>query len=128
MDSPDADTRLRARSQLGVLRLAEKKYAEARAAFQEVIDSGHPESAPLATANLGTALRTEGKFDEARRYYERAVAWDTKTFDIAPGPQLITGSVPSYKTIKDGRFAFYVSPGQHVRIDCSAPGEGVRSP
>ena len=73
VNSPDAQTALRATGALGRLRLAQKNYPGARAAFEKVIDSGHPEFAPAAMHNLGVVLRAEKNFTAARLAFERAL-------------------------------------------------------
>jgi predicted negative regulator of RcsB-dependent stress response len=54
--------------------LAEQgEVAGARAVFQQVIDSGHPDMAPRAMVNLGELLDKEGDVAGARAAYQQAI-------------------------------------------------------
>lgn len=45
----------------------------ARAACQQAIDSGHADWAPLAAANLGNVLASQGDVEGARAAYQLAI-------------------------------------------------------
>jgi tetratricopeptide (TPR) repeat protein len=50
------------------------EYARAVEAYQQVIDSGHPEAAPRAAFNLGILFEERGEYDRAVEAYRRAIA------------------------------------------------------
>jgi predicted negative regulator of RcsB-dependent stress response len=45
----------------------------ARAAYQQAIDSGHPDEAPRAAVGLGNLLGDQGDVAGARAAYQRAI-------------------------------------------------------
>ena len=45
----------------------------ARAAYQQAIDSGHPDQAPAAAFNLGNMLEQREDFAGARAAYQQAI-------------------------------------------------------
>ena len=47
--------------------------AGARSAFQQAMDSGHPDVAPMAAVNLGLLLAGQGDVAGARSAYQRAI-------------------------------------------------------
>src|SRR5829696_2122846 len=49
------------------------EYARAVEAYQQVIDSGHPEAAPRAAFNLGLNLDKLGEYDLAEQAYQQAI-------------------------------------------------------
>ncbi len=50
------------------------EYDRAVEAYQQVIDSGHPEAAPRAAFNLGILFEERGEYDRAVEAYQRAIA------------------------------------------------------
>jgi tetratricopeptide (TPR) repeat protein len=61
----------------------------ARTLLLSVIESGHPELAPLAMFNLGILLEEQGEIEGARAAYQRAI--DTGHPDYAPQAMLALG-------------------------------------
>src|SRR5829696_8920326 len=49
------------------------EYARAVEAYQQVIDSGHPEAAPRAAFNLGLNLDKLGEYNLAEQAYQQAI-------------------------------------------------------
>src|SRR5215203_6031702 len=49
------------------------RYARAVEAYQQVIDSGHPEAAPRAAFNLGILLEERGEYARAEEAYQQAI-------------------------------------------------------
>jgi tetratricopeptide (TPR) repeat protein len=49
------------------------EYARAVEAYQQVIDSGHPEWAPKAAFNLGMLFENRGEYDRAEEAYQQAI-------------------------------------------------------
>ncbi len=58
---------------LGYLLEGQGDVAGARAAYQQAIDSSHPEFAPMATVNLGNLLAGQGDVAGARAAYQQAI-------------------------------------------------------
>ncbi len=67
---------------LGILLKEQGDADGARKAFQQAIDSGHREVAPMAAGNLGVLLTEQGDADGARRAYQQAI--DSGHHDEAP--------------------------------------------
>ena len=72
--SADADLAQAATFSLGFLLDEHGDPGGARAAYQHVADSGHPEYAPAAAVNLGALLARQGDFAGARAAYAQAIA------------------------------------------------------
>jgi tetratricopeptide (TPR) repeat protein len=49
------------------------EYDRAVEAYQQVIDSGHPEWAPKAAFNLGMLFENRGEYDRAEEAYQQAI-------------------------------------------------------
>jgi tetratricopeptide (TPR) repeat protein len=49
------------------------EYDQAVEAYQQVIDSGHPEWAPKAAFNLGVLFENRGEYDRAEEAYQQAI-------------------------------------------------------
>ena len=58
---------------LGELQTHYRQPKQARAAFEQVISSGHPDYAPVAANSLGNFLRQAGDPDGARAAYQQAI-------------------------------------------------------
>src|SRR5215204_2754716 len=72
------------------------EYARAVEAYQQVIDSSHPEAAPRAAFNLGILFEERGEYARAVEAYRRAI--DSKHSEWAPKAafDLLTISKPSH--------------------------------
>jgi Flp pilus assembly protein TadD len=58
---------------LGLLLVGQEDIIGARAAFQQAIDSNHPDAAPLATFSLGALLAEQGDTEGARVAFQRTI-------------------------------------------------------
>jgi tetratricopeptide (TPR) repeat protein len=67
---------------LGILLKEQGDTEGAREAYQEAIDSGHPDAASKAMNNLGVLLEEQGDIEGARAAYQRAI--DSGHTDRAP--------------------------------------------
>jgi hypothetical protein len=52
---------------------ARGELSTTRAALRQVVDSGHPETAPRAAHNLGVVLQEQGDVAGARAAYQQAI-------------------------------------------------------
>ena len=57
----------------GMIFTERQAYDEARVEFQNVVDSGHEELAPLAQFGIGQTYFAEAKYDEAIESYQRVI-------------------------------------------------------
>jgi tetratricopeptide (TPR) repeat protein len=58
------------------------EYDRAVEAYQQVIDSGHPEWAPKAAFNLGMLFENRGEYDIAEKAYQQAI--NSRHPEVAP--------------------------------------------
>jgi tetratricopeptide (TPR) repeat protein len=59
--------------QMGEYDRADEAFRRAIEAYQQVIDSGHPEDAPRAAFNLGLNLDKLGEYNLAEQAYQQAI-------------------------------------------------------
>src|SRR5215203_14094 len=59
---------------LGSIFERQGRYARAVEAYQQVLDSEHPEAAPRAAFNLGILFEERGEYERAVEAYQRAIA------------------------------------------------------
>ena len=57
-------------------------YARAEEAYQQVLDSGHPEAAPRAAFNLGILFEERGEYARAEEAYQQVI--DSEHTEWAP--------------------------------------------
>ena len=57
-------------------------YARAEGAYQQVLDSGHPEAAPRAAFNLGILFEERGEYARAEEAYQQVI--DSEHTEWAP--------------------------------------------
>jgi tetratricopeptide (TPR) repeat protein len=67
---------------LAVLLKEQGNLEEAKAAFQQAIDSGHAKAAPTAAVELGVLLKEQGNLEEAKAAFQGAI--DSGDADAAP--------------------------------------------
>src|ERR687889_571043 len=65
------------------------EYDRAVEAYQQVLDSGHPEWAPKAAFNLGMLFENRGEYDLAKEAYQQAI--DSEDRDAASKARLNLG-------------------------------------
>jgi tetratricopeptide (TPR) repeat protein len=68
--------------QLGSIYDRQGEYARAEEAYQQAIDSGHPEEAPRAAFNLGILLEEREEYARAEEAYQQAI--DSQHAEWAP--------------------------------------------
>ena len=77
----------------------------ARAAYQQAIDSGHADAAPMAAVNLGELLAEQGDADGAKAAYQQAI--DSGHADAAPTAAVNLGELLAEQGDADGARAAY---------------------
>jgi tetratricopeptide (TPR) repeat protein len=90
---------------LGILLKEQGDTEGAREAYQEAIDSGHPDAASKAMNNLGVLLEEQGDIEGARAAYQRAI--DSGHTDEAPNAALNLGNLLSEQGDIEGARAAY---------------------
>src|SRR5918992_3920760 len=75
--------------QLGSIYDRQGEYARAEEAYQQAIDSGHPEETPMAAFNLGMLFENREEYARAEEAYQQAV--DSEDLDAASKARLNLG-------------------------------------
>jgi tetratricopeptide (TPR) repeat protein len=76
------------------------EYDLAVEAYQQVLDSGHPEAAPRAAFNLGILFEERGEYDLAEEAYQRAI--DTEHAEWAPKAAFDLGMLFEERRVRSG--------------------------
>ena len=90
---------------LGLVLAERGDFEDARAAYQQAIDSGHLDYEPMAAFNLGIMLAERGDFEGARAAYQQAI--DSGHADHAPAAAVALGIMLAERGDFEGARAAY---------------------
>ena len=94
----------RPRSVSGTCSTSWATWQGTRAAYQVVIDSGHPDYAPVAAQSLGHLLRQQGDVAGARAAYQQAI--DFGNPNVTPSAEVSLGNLLREGDVAGARAAY----------------------